>query len=162
MLLAGFADTLSIVSGIAQYHHVGFFAERQFANHLGRCLGGCPVFEAFLGAVFFGVVRDLKGDSVPRRSDQQTKREAVNVFAPDLLFVVATTFLGPPLSVPGAVGVLGLSTGLREQRCVDDEEEFAFTRLHLQQGESTKRGDVVFLPTRPGQETGELAAVDRL
>ena len=119
------------------------------------------MLESHLGTVLFGIVRNLPGDAVSRRGDQQAERKAVTLLASDFLLVVATSFLGTSFAVAGAVSVLRLAAALARKRGVDNIEKLSLAGFHLQQGQPQRRVEVVALPAGPAEKSRELSTMER-
>jgi len=161
-IVARFAHDLGIVGRIAQHDHFGLLGQRQAANQFGCRIGRGAVLDPFLRTVFFGVVRNLKRNATAGRGNQQAKRKAMALLAVHFLAIVAAAFLGTPLSVPRAVGVLRLAARLAGQSRIDDEEKFALAAFQPQQGGTQRGVEIVLLPARSGQKTRHLPAMNRL
>ena len=119
------------------------------------------MLDSFLRTIFFRVVRNLKRDAIATRGDQQAERKTMAPLAAHLLVIVATAFLGAPLSVARAVGVLCLPTRLAGQGRVDNKDEFALAVIQLNQRVSQRSVEIVLLPARSSQKTGHLSAMNR-
>src|SRR5258708_6644056 len=78
------------------------------------------------------------------------------------LLIVAATFLGTPLAIAGAEGVLRFSARLADQGRVDDEDELPLAALHGEQYISQGIIEALLLPTHSSQEAADLPTMQRV